>query len=149
MLLEASNFVIITKPLCIQTKKLEKDHKNITKIIVSGNHFVIISAGMVSWLKVHVNMQESHWNCPPPPKKKKNELLRFCTEGGAKQHLKRAWYIFTYLRHVMRTILSVWTKCSHRRFSLKKSLKYQPLRWAETRVLKTDRRVSKRAFLKR
>ena len=46
--LEAINFEIIKKTLCIQLeKKLDKDHKNITKIIVSGNYFVIISARMV------------------------------------------------------------------------------------------------------
>ena len=47
-LLEAINFVIITKALCVQLeKKLEKGHKNITKIIIQGNYFVIISARMV------------------------------------------------------------------------------------------------------
>ena len=40
-------FVIITQTPCIQLEKLEKDHKNLTKIIVSGHYFVIISARMV------------------------------------------------------------------------------------------------------
>ena len=59
--IEAINFVIITKTLCIQLKKLEKDHKKITKIIVSGNYFVIISARMVK-KKVLRNFPE-----PPTP----------------------------------------------------------------------------------
>ena len=49
--LEAIHFAIITKTLCIQ-KKLEKDHKNITKILVSDNCFVIISARMVRGRRV-------------------------------------------------------------------------------------------------
>ena len=44
--LEAINFVSIAKILCIQLEKARKDHRNITKIIVSGNYFVIISARM-------------------------------------------------------------------------------------------------------
>ena len=43
ILSEAIHFVVITKT----QNKLEKEHKKIAKIIVSGNYFVIISASMV------------------------------------------------------------------------------------------------------
>ena len=39
-----TKFIIVAKTLCIE---LEKDHKTIIKIIVSGSSFVIISARMI------------------------------------------------------------------------------------------------------
>ena len=58
-LLEAIHFVIITKTLCIQLNKLERDHKHITKIIVSGNSFARISASMLCthiYIYIYINI---------------------------------------------------------------------------------------------
>ena len=44
-ILEAINFVIITKHPAFGWKRLEKDHENLTQIIVSGNYFVAIRPG--------------------------------------------------------------------------------------------------------
>ena len=47
IILEATNFVIITKTPCIQLKQARERPQIITERIVSGNSFVIISARMV------------------------------------------------------------------------------------------------------
>ena len=47
-ILEAINFVIITKTLCVQLKQTrERPQKYYKTNLVSGNYFVIISARMV------------------------------------------------------------------------------------------------------